>query len=267
MVASEEARKAEFTLSREDFLEPDTMELVLYAVPTARFDSLADVTVRFFSLQAEPIRGLRLEAGKAPFARFEAVQAGEVPFIGGARGVIGGCERTIRKSVGGDVLTEGFSFSREDRAIEFELSLSAEDYARFTDIAVQVVDQKGRAVAKAGFGARVLRLRLDNPEPGRDEASYRLEIRAGRALAGGPSFEIAIRSLRVWNDPIPVRVTLDGQEQFRLYPGVPGSLEMRAASTPKAIPPDHVYSGAVEFVSARDRTVWLRVPIRASLQQ
>lgn len=263
VVSSEEGRKVEFSLSRGDLLGPDTYEMVLYAVPTSRFESAVDVTIRFHSLKARPVRHWRIEAGKPPVATTWAVQEGDTPFIGSARGAITGYRRVIRKSVSGDVLTEGFHLSPEVRGVEFELSMSPEDYARFTDIAVAILDDQGRTLVKSGFGARILRMRLDNPDPRRPDAAYRLEIRGGRTFAGGPSFLVEVKTTYLWSKPVHVVGVQEGQERLSLYPGVPARLEFRAATTPPAIPADTVWSGSIEFVSDRDRRVWLRLPIEA----
>ncbi len=264
IVASEEGRMTQFSLSRGDGLGPDTYEMVLYAVPTSRFQSAVDVTLRFHFLRAEPVKALRIEPGQMPVAMVEAVQAGDVPFVGTARGAITGYRALVRKSVSGDALTEGFHLSPGIRAVEFELTMSAEDYARFTDIAVTIADEQGRALVKSGFGARTLRLRLDNPDPGRADVPLRLEVRGGRAFAGGPAFELEVKTAYLWRQPVSLAGTLDGQERFTLFPGVPARLEFRAGATLPAIPPGAVWHGSIEFVADRDRLVWLRVPIEAS---
>ncbi len=264
VVSSEDGRRTEFSLSRGDGLGPDTYEMVLYGVPTSRFESAVDVTLRFHALRARPLRSLRFEPGKAPTAVTEAVQEGDIPFIGTARGAVTGYRKVVRKSVGGDVLTEGVHLTRELRGVEFELAMSPEDYARFTDIAVAILDEQGKAVVKSGFGARVLRLRLDNPDPRRPDASYRLEVRGGRAFAGGPSFDLEIKTTYLWREPVPLTGTLDGQERLALYPGVLSRIEFRAVASLPAIPADAVWHGSVEFVADRDRQVWLRLPIEAS---
>ncbi len=264
VVSAENGRRTEFSLSRGDGLGPDTYEMVLYAVPTSRYDSAVDVTLRFHSLRAEAVRALRIEPGKTAIAVTEAVQAGDTPFIGTARGAVTGYRRVVRKPVGGDALTEGFHLSPGIRALEFELTMSAEDYARFTDIAVAIVNEQGRTLVRSGFGARSVRLRLDNPDPDRAEVAVRLEVRGGRAFAGGPSFDLEIKTTYLWRQPVPLRGTLDGQERVTLFPGVPARLEFRAGANLPAIPADAVWHGSIEFVADRDRQVWLRVPVEAS---
>ncbi len=263
VVSSEEGRGADFSLSRGDGLGPDTYEMVLYAVPTVRFESRVEVTVRFHALRAEPVRAFRVRPGKNPGAVVQVVQVADAPFVGSARGAVTGYRTVIRKSVTGDVLTEGFHLSAGIRAVEFELTMSARDYARFTDVAVAIVDSEGKTLVKSGFGSRKLRLRLDNPAPGRGEGSYRLEIRAGRAFAGSPSFSIEIKTFYLWERSVGLTGTVDGQERFTLFPGIPARVRLRAASGLPAIPPGAAWHGTVEFVAARDQTVWLRVPVEA----
>lgn len=263
MVASEEGRKSTFKVSRADFLEPGTYELVLYSVPTARYTSTVDLDVRYFSLDGPAVRSFSRDAGRPPRASIAVTNRMTTPFTGSARGVIRGYETVLKKKVTGDSLTEGFHLSREVEKVEFEITLSPEDYARFTDIAVNVLDAKGKALVRSGFSSRVVRLVFPNPAREKAEGHYRLEIRGGRALAGGPAFQVKLVSRYVlWDKPSLVG-TLDGQQRFSLYPSVTSRVEFKASKTPKAAPRGASWSGVIDFVNARDGLTWLRVPVGA----
>jgi len=263
MVASEEGRKSTFQITTADFLEPGTFELVLYSVPTARYASTVDLDVRYFSLDAPAVRSLSRDAGRPPRAGVAVTNRMAVPFTGEARGVIRGYETVLKKKVSGDSMTEGFHMSKEVEKVEFEITLSPEDYARFTDIAVNVLDSKGKALVRGGFTSRVARLVFPNPSPDKGEGHYRLEIRGGRALAGGPAFQVRLASRYIlWDKPSLVG-TVDGQQRFSLYPSVRSRVEFKASKTPKAPPSGASWYGVIDFVNARDGLTWLRVPVSA----
>lgn len=263
-VSSEEGKEVAFAISESDFLTPETLELDLYGVPTFRSDQSLDVRVRFFYLSAEPITKFDFEAGQPPKARTLATQLGPSPFVGTVRGSIQGYERVIVKRLGPDPLVEGFKMSEEVGAVEFELELSPRDYGRFTDIAVQILDESGQAVAKTGFGARIAKIRFERPKGSRPDAPYRLEVVGGRALYGGPDCPITIRERFYWAEGVALVGSRGGQQRVILYPGIPQELEVNAKRTPPAIPKGTKWFGFVEFRSEKDGAVWLRSSLRAA---
>jgi len=264
MVASEEGAKATFKMTSADYLGPGTYELVLYAVPTARYTNVIDLDVRFFSLDAEPIRSLDTEAGRPPRVGVDVTNRMDVPFTGSAKGSIVGYEKLMTRKVDGDELIEGFHASREVERVEFEITMSPQDYARFTDVAVNILDHDGKALVKTGFTSRVARLTLDNQSPGKkEESDYRLEVRAGKALGGGSAFNLSIAARYILRDKVELFGTVDGQRRFSLYPTVTTGVEFKASGTPKSPPSGTTWHGYIDFVNARDSLTWLRVPIKA----
>ena len=263
MVATEEGRESRFQLTTADFLEPGTYELDLYALPTARYRSVVDVKMRFFRLDAPTIRSFSTESGRPPRTTVRVTNRMDVPFTGTARGTILGYQRITEKQVSGDVLTEGFHLSPEVEKVEFEITLSPQDYARFTDVAVNVLDSKGKALVRGGFTSRVVRLTFPNPAKEKQEGHYKLEIKGGRAVSGGPSFQVKIASRFILFDKTGLVGTVDGNQRFSLYPSVTSGVEIKASSTPGSLPAGTDWYGFINFVDARDALTWLRIPVRA----
>lgn len=262
-IFSEEGKKVAFSMSRADGLSSDTYELVIFTPQTARRTSAVDIKLRPYFLRSDPVRSFRLEPGKSPFAEIDVVQEGDEPFFGVVRGAVEGFEQIIVKDVSGDVLRQGFSLGPDIRAVEFEVALSVEDYARFTDIAVAIEDSQGNTVQKSGFSSRILRLRFENPQPHRRDASYTFKLIAGRTFAGGPAFRVEMRIRYLWSRGVLLTGTKEGQEKIVVYPGVKSRIRITAASALPAVPSASRWYGWVEFASEKDGAVWLRTPVQA----
>lgn len=263
LAASERNSVAEGVLAKGDLLEPGTLELVLHAFPANRHDSRVDIEVRFYAIEAEPIRSLSLDPGAPPKAHIEVVNGLSVPFAGRAAGRIGGCQRTMKKTVGADRLREGFHLSPEVEAVEFDLRMSPQDYARFTDIAVSILDRDGKAVHKAAFENRVLRFSFRNPDPGRAESDWTLEVTAGRAEGGGPGARLDVSMRYVQKDQVMLTGSVAGAQRVELYPSVATAVDVKASATPRACGQGETWFGELDFTSERDGRVWLRVPVEA----
>lgn len=261
-VSSEKGQKANIAFSIHDVLVPGTLELVIQSPPNVRFVSELDVDVRFFAMEAEPVRSMTFEAGQPPRFRVSAVNGTAQPFVGTVRGAIAGCERTYKKMLKSEPLKEAFKLSPEYEGVEFELRMSPEDYTRFTDIAITITDREGRALMKSGFDTRVARLSFRNPDQGGGE--FFLEIRGGWALSGNQSAEVEIRMRHVWKDRVSfVGTGPSGGQLVELYPAVPTTVELKASTTPRSCPAGYVWAGSVVFENKKDARTWLRLPIEA----
>lgn len=261
-VSSELGTEVSATLSTRDLLDPGTIELVLYCVPTARSGCSVDVEVRFPGLDADPVTTLRAEQGQAPRGRMDVTNSLAVPFVGKARGLVAGFERTLVRRFS-QTLKETIRLSPEFDAVEVELLLSPEDYARYSDIAINILDRDGKVVARDGFSTRQGRVVLRNLDPSRAEAEYTLEVKAGRALREGGDSEVRMAIRHLLRDTVELTASVGGQQHFELPPTLRTSVELRAAATPKSPPDGSTWFGSVVFVSDHDKTTWLSVPIRA----
>ena len=262
MVSSENADRAEVTLTEWDLLDPGQLELDLHALPNARFASEVDVDVRFFALAADPVRSFQSEPGMPPRAHVEVANRMDAPFAGKVTGAISGCERAFTRSLP-DTLRETFHMSREVQAVEFELTMSADDYARFTDVAVAVLDKDGKALAREGFQSRRLRFTFRNPDPAAGEADFTLEVVAGRAAAGGPQASADFAMRFQWKDAVALSGSPpNGGTKVEAYPAVRTPVEVKAASTPRACGQGSSWYGELDFVSERDGKTWLSLPVK-----
>ena len=261
--ASEQGTHVETTLSLDDFLDNGTVELDLFAPPATRYASEVDLDVRFLALDADPIRSWSMEGGLPPKARVDVLNEMPGLFQGSVRGQIDGCERTFRKTLLQEPLREGFHVSREIEGVEFDLKVSAEDAARFTDLAFSVLDKDGTALVKEGFEGRAARVRFKNPDPSKAEGDYTLEVVAGRAIAGGPQVSVEVVERHLWRERVALTGTTPGGDQrVQLFPTVATPVDVKAGATPRSCAPGSGWHGFVEFVNQKDGLTWLRLPVR-----
>jgi hypothetical protein len=260
-VSSEQGLRIRTILAGDEILDPGTHELVLFAPPNARSDSLVMVDLRFFALSADPVRSMSHDPGRPPTTRTQVVNEMDAPFIGAVGGRIQGVERDIKRHMEGDFLKEGFRLSKDFEAVEFLLELSEEDYNRFTDVAVNVVDRSGKALVKTGFGNRFVRLEFRNPSPGAQEGSYTLEIHGGRAASGGPRAEVRIRTRWRWKEPVALVGTVGDARLVRLAPTVRTPVDLKASSMLLAAPRGTRWYGHVDFLDRKSGETWLRLPL------
>jgi len=262
-VSSVEGKQVRWTLTPADLSEGGTMELDLVGALAPATASTVDVEVRFGGLDAAPVTSLKAEPGKAPAVDVAVDNRLAVPFDGEVRGEVRGYQRTFARALEGDQLRHGFSASPEIEVVEFDLELSPEDWNRFTDIAVNVLDRDGKAVVQTGFAFRRLKIAVPVPASA-NGTDFTLEIRAGRAERGGPAGEVRVTERYVTREKVALVGTVSGAQRVRLWPTVRTVVRVQAASTPKAPPPGTAWVGSLDFTDRRDGTPWLRLPVRAA---
>jgi hypothetical protein len=263
MVSSQDGREVLWTLSNSDLGEGGTFELDLVGALVPAVQSTVDVQVRFGGLEAAPVGVLRADPGKAPAADIMVANRLSVPFDGEVNGEIRGYERTFSRQLEGDFIKHGFTTSTEIEAVEFDLEMSPQDWNRFTDVAVNILDKEGRAAVQTGFSNRKLTVVLKVP-PAAGSNDWNLEIRAGRAVRGGPSGEVKLTERFVTRERVALVGSVEGSQRVRLWPTVQTKVRMQAVSTPKAPASGTLWSGSVDFIDRRDGSTWLRLPIRAA---
>jgi subtilisin family serine protease len=262
-VSSTEGREARWALSDADLAEGGTMELDLVGALAPALPSTVDVEIRFGGLVAPALTVLRGEPGKTPATDVLVENRLAVPFDGEVRGEIRGYERSFTRSLEGDSARHGFTTSPEIESVDFDLELSPEDWNRFTDVAVNVVDRDGKAAVQTGFSNRKAKVAFKVPA-GSNGTDWTLEIRAGRAVRGGPAGEVRITERYLTREKIPLVGTVDGNQRVRLWPTVRTKVRVVAAATPKAPPAGTTWTGSLDFTDRRDGAPWLRVPVRAA---
>jgi len=261
-VFSEDGLEVSKFLSLDDLEGVGTYELCLFAPPQAKGISYVEGEIAFYFMRADRMPTFTSEPGQYPSAGIVVENTSKRPFRGNAQGQLLGYERIIQKDMTKDGLVHSFSMTEELGKVEFELEMSPEDFVRFTDIAVNIVDSTGKPLRSTGFSTRKLVLSFKKPSLKKEE-SFRLVVKPGLALAYNRPVRVKIKERFVWSKGVEVKGLVGGQETFVIYPGTNTYVELKAQATPLSIPAGTSLAGYIDFVSMRDKNVWLKVKIGA----
>lgn len=223
-------REAAHSISRE--LEPGVWEL---PVTSARADeeSTFDLEVRFEGIHASPeaITDLAASPGEAPSGTVSLLNLFERPVFVDLSGMIEGYRKTETKTLKADDDKKkiALEFTSEVRAVRIHIEVSDDDYAKFTDSAVSVLDSAGQAIAQSGLDGTTLTMSVDNPDPDAESASCSLELRPAFTHPNSDeSAEFKLKIDYLYKTPIDVEVKRGEDAQVALYPGVPCKLSWSA---------------------------------------
>lgn len=256
-------RKTDFSVPSSRLL-PGVYELTVYAA----YGNIEPVSLEVHAAAApllEPLAEkvpLQTAQGKTPTAEVEVVPALDSVLRGTGSGHIVGTltDRTFK--VSGPTWERAFTLAPGERSAEFRLSLSPQDYGLFTDVAVQILDADGKAVASDGFSYRFAEIAVNaNEKPG---AKYTLKVRAATAEPGkDPSFSLRVKELHRFAEPVALRVTQNKEKTLVLYPDHRAVLALEAASVPPALPEGASYLAQVTVED--DEREAMKVPLEIRL--
>ncbi|HOX24777.1 MAG TPA: S8 family serine peptidase [Candidatus Krumholzibacteria bacterium] len=152
---------------------------------------------------------------------------------------------TVAKS---DEWTLPFTLDATTPVAEFSLTMAEKTANLFTDCAVNILDEDGRAIVQDSFDGAEARVTASLPE-GSAQASFTLQVVGAFAVAADMeewSFEIEER----YRFASAVAGTIEGAGAgpVRLYCGVPAKLELRFRDPWPAAPEGMAYFGGVRFL-------------------
>ncbi len=252
--SSVDAQVASFRIGGAE-LEPGTWELTVIAPLQARAVSRFDLTVRFVALAAPEVVKLVTGPDGRSKASLELVNGMAEPFRGAIDATIDAYEREREVEVSGERAEVPLAIAPGVTGVELRLEVAGAVWDRMSDIALNVVDQSGRAVAQGAFGQRRTHLEVEAP-PGR----YTLEIVGGLvARDGDGAWKVRVQERHRLAAPIAMRVdapeaAVVGTRHAALYPGVESALTLGADAVPAA-PDGFLHRVALSF-TRRDGSIW-----------
>lgn len=238
-------------------LRPGIWEAVLVATERNPEPLSWELEARFTGIQADPVRIFTIPQGSPPEAIAEVTNRLPRPFRGHGVGRIRGVSRKMLHDAAGDKLELPIRLDADTASVELDLSLEKEEYARFTDVAISIVDGAGRAVVKDGFSQAKAHVSATLPA-----GAYTLVVQAAGSADAVETWSVEIEEVYVNKQPIPVKVDLDGSRSFTLWPDVPATLDLTLERTPVQAPDGMVHHGELELVSDEDEKTWLTIPLR-----
>jgi subtilisin family serine protease len=245
-------REATHSISKE--LAQGVWELPITSAK-ADEESTFDLEVRFEGVQASPqrIADLGGSPGEAPSGTVSLLNLFERPVIVDLAGMIEGYRKTETAKVKADDDKKkiALSFTSEVRAVRIHLEVSDDDYTKFTDAAVSVLDASGAALTQGGFDGAELTMTVDNPEPEAESASCSLELRPAFTHPNSDeSAEFKAKIDYLYKTPIGVAVKRGDDVQVSLYPGLPCRLSWAASAK---VPESPEGTSPVGYIRATER--------------
>ncbi len=254
-------QKTEARWTITDELEPGVWELCLL---DRRPDEAAhcNLEVRFSGVQAEPaqISSWGHTAGQMPGGGFSLLQQFEFPVPVKAEGTIEGFQMSSDQNLTpqNDTATRSITFNPEISAVRIECEFSKADYAKFTDVSLNVFDAKGSAIAKEGMTYRKVEMKVDNPSPDASGVNCNLEIKPAFALEDeGVSATAKVKLTYMYKNPIEIKVT--GSPM--LYPGIASRFRFNLENTPPQTPNGTVTVGSIQINNSGSGDNVITIPI------
>jgi len=254
-------RAARALISGDD-LTPGVWEVVANTHYQARKSSTFDVHVAFSGFHWETPDVVDYEMGGKPSGFLTLRSTLDEHFRGRAEGELSGFWRTERHTVKGDELTIPISLDEDTEMVTYDLSLDAGAYARFTDLAVNIMDADGRVLEKGGFSMKSTRVSLLGPAGGGGGTSYTLQIIGALAGEGEEPWEVKVEERVRTRERASLEIWCEGYTSFHLYPGQEKSCQVEVSKVPRAAPEGYLHDGEVRLRDDNGRGVVLSFPLR-----
>ena len=254
------SRKTTLTLGNAD-LAPGVWELDLYANYANRNAVSVSMEAQALALgaQVEPRLPVRLSQGQAPKAEVEVLSGMGSVLRGSASGEIVGTVSDKTQRLSSSDWERTFSVAPGESGVTFRLSISPEDFGKFTDIAVQIKDADGKALASDGLSYRKTSVDFTPPASAKAGARYTLSVAGATADPDddGPSWSLRVVEIHRFADPVALAVKQGKARGVTLYPDHAARLSLEAASVPPALPDGAAWMAEVTFKSGDKATMVL----------
>ncbi|PIE18272.1 MAG: hypothetical protein CSA66_04880 [Proteobacteria bacterium] len=256
--SSEAGTEAELLLCGDD-LTPGVWELDTYTPFRATETSRYTLDVSFFALERPETVTYTIADGGTAKASVTVTNRFDEAFVGRAQARHIGRSRSRTLHLSGTRHEEPIVVGAETGQVELSLAMDRDTYDLFTDVAVNVLDASGAAVAQGGFSGRYERLSFSGP-PGR----YRLEIVG--ATAHDPdedaplSWQVELREVLHAAAPVPMSASGPDGSALTLLPQVPTTLTLKAQG-PLAELPDGFHHRVDLNLTTNKGARWLDLPL------
>ncbi len=244
-------------------LVPGIWEVDIYGSYNSEKMSTCQLEIEFWGFLADPqsMSDFVQEIGTPPQSKGHLTNLFAKPFKGSGNGVIDSFIRTTTKKLDfKQPLTLSFHLDSSLEGVDFELSLSRKDYAKFTDIALQILDDSGKEVASGAMG--YFRESLEyTPRFLNSSREYTLKVIPGATFEIGGPVELSITERYMSKNKIPLSVQLDKASTFMLVPGIRHTVTVTADGTFPQPPQGFKNSGQLEFYEQGTQAKVLVVPL------
>jgi len=232
-------------------LVPGTWEINVSSSITAADLSDYRLTVSFDGYDVRPAiveKLKRVGSGKDAKGTVQVTRSFAGVFRGSAKAAIEGFvgEQTVEIEET-DEWTHAFTLDGTTPRAEFHLKMTEKVANLFTDCAVNILDDSGKAVVITAFDGLEGTVRIALPA-GKDKASYKLQVVGAFAIAEDMAewgFDLEERYL--FASAVSGKVSRAGGGRLNLYCGVPTDLKVAFADSWPAAPEGMGVFGAIRF--------------------
>ncbi len=225
-------------------------EIIVYCNFASTTPSEYDFKVYFDSVDIFPkkVDVEKFKPAENPKTEFYLTNNYNNMFNAKVSGSVDGFERKFDNDISGKD-TYSYSFTLNDRYshVDFIVEMKPEVYNYFTDIAVNIYDDTGKAVKKLGLGGVRTGFRFTNPNKSSDAKTYKLEIVGAFADPSNKNWEFSITERFYLSKPIDVDIKKDKSDNFDLYPGLKNKLTMEMKGIPPSTPEGYTTFGILKL--------------------
>jgi tripeptidyl-peptidase II len=255
---SERDRELIIRVDRGD-LVPGTWELDLTGAHDAVTASRGDVQVLFFGLAATPdlVDGFDGGADEPASGVLSVVNVFGEPFAGKAQGAVDRLQRTSDQEADAEGWSKSFELTADRPRAEFHFLMELADYGQLTDCALRILDSDGEPVQRGWVGPGGGHIAVDGA------GEYTVEmVSAHNEISPAESLAFELEERYFLAHPASIAVTGDDGGDLHLYPGLAADLDLELAGVLPHTQDGFVAAGEITFVSGRDDSEWLVVPVR-----
>jgi hypothetical protein len=206
----------EFVVTGEQ-MQRGIWEVLPYCYYQSSSDSYYNLEITFYGIKGEKeiITDIEIPAGEEPKASTKIINEYYQPVSAKFKGNIFGYQKTDQYSqTNKTTFTESIKIGKDVGKIDFFIDLTAEEYNKVTDLAVNIYDESGKAVYSNGMSRKYLDFTFTPKKPG----NYKLELVPAFTSAAikAQEWKFNIRERYYYKQPISLNFKKDN---MIFYPG------------------------------------------------
>jgi tripeptidyl-peptidase-2 len=241
---------AEVLVSGQD-LRPGIWELNPYASFRNKKRSAWAAEVRFLGLELSDHGEYSVATGGDVETSVTVTNRFDRPLHGPVTASLLGVTRTKTLDITGAEESFDVTLGKGSGGARLQLSMSAEHYNQFTDVAVTVTDKTGKAVVLGGFGQRLTAVNFSG------SGTYTVKLVGATAdpddhAPKGVEWSVDVEELHRFASPGSLAVDAPEGNPVDLFPGVPLTLDLSSTKAPPQPPEGFDYLAMLSVDDALD---------------
>ena len=259
-IISKQQNKNVKIISSEN-LVPGIWEIDIYADYQNEKKSHYNLNISFNSFKIAPqvISAFNYELGQEPKGNIKVTNQFNIPFYGFAKGEIQGYQKIHQKTIRDrDIFTYNFTPGAEVKKVEFLFDFDDGSFLKLTDVAINIYNSKGSAVAKESLTLDRGKIEMNYL----NDDFYTLEVKtASLYQTPGSEWKMELIEKYYLKDTIKLKVYSENERLFKLYPSISKELLLTLEKRPRIAPDGFKIFGIVEFIDRNFLQRELTIPI------